>query len=148
MDAAGQRPFFAYAPVQTDKTAESMAEIAKEIAGIRSGGAMPPTDEELAKVIDKKVLTLPGRWETNDAVIGDIVEMVRFGLPEDHWQTFEGEVRGLTLADLTREADRVLQPGGMVWVVVGDRAKIEDAVRALALGELRFLDADGNPAGG
>jgi zinc protease len=144
MDAAAQRPFFAYAPVQTDKTAESMAEIAKEISGIRGGGGMPPTDEELAKIVDKKVLTLPGRWETNDAVMGDIVEMVRFGLPDDHWETFEGEVRGLTLDDLTREADRVLQPDGMVWVVVGDRAKIEDAVRALDLGEIRFLDADGN----
>ena len=144
-DATGQRPYVAYAPVQTDKTAESMAEIAKEIEGIRSGGEMPPTDEELAKVIDQNVLTLPGRWETNGAVMGDIVEMVRFGLAEDHWDRFEGEVRGLTLGDISTEADRVLKPDGMIWVVVGDRARIEEGVRALEFGDVRFLDADGNP---
>jgi len=30
-------------------------------------------------------------------------------------------------------------------VVVGDRAKIESGVRELNFGEIRFIDADGNP---
>ncbi|MBZ0115080.1 MAG: insulinase family protein, partial [Thermoanaerobaculia bacterium] len=70
-DAVGQRPFIAYAPVQTDKTSESMAEILSEIRGIRSGGTRPATAEELAKIKDQKTLTLPGRWETNNAVLND-----------------------------------------------------------------------------
>jgi hypothetical protein len=32
-------------------------------------------------------------------------------------------------------------------VVVGDLAKIEAPVRKLNLGEVKILDADGNPAG-
>ena len=144
LDTAAQRPFFAYAPVQTDKTAESVAEINKEISGIR-GDAMPPTEEELAKIKDKKTLTLPGRWETNDAVQGDIMEMQRFGLPDDFWATYAANVRALSLDDISEQATRVLQPGKMIWVVVGDRARIEDKIRALNLGEIRFLDADGNP---
>jgi zinc protease len=32
-----------------------------------------------------------------------------------------------------------------VWVVVGDRAKIEAGIRQLGLGEVKFLDANGNP---
>ena len=147
-DAAGQRPFIILAPVQTDRTAESMAEIDKEIGSIRSGGDQPPTAEELARVKDQRTLTLPGRWETNRAVMADIVEMVRFGLPEDYWATFAGAVRGLSLAEIRAEADRVLQPDRMIWVVVGDRARIEESVRALDLGEIRFLDADGNRIGG
>ena len=144
LDTAAQRPFIALAPVQTDKTAESVAEINKEISGIRSD-AMPPTEDELAKIKDKKTLTLPGRWETNDAVQGDIMEMQRFGLPDNYWDTYAQTVRALTLADVSAQAERVLQPGKMIWVVVGDRAKIEDKIRALDLGEMRFLDADGNP---
>ncbi len=144
MNAAAQRPFIAYAPVQTDKTAESMAEIDKEISGISSDAA-PPNEEELAKIKNKTTLTLPGRWETNGAVLGDIVEMVRFGLPDDHWSKYAETVRALTLADVTAQARRVLQPGKMTWVVVGDRAKIEGTIRALGLGEIRFIDADGNP---
>jgi zinc protease len=145
-DAAGQRPFFVYASVQTDKTKESMAEIQKELTGIRSGGQLPPTGDELARIKDKKTLTLPGRWETNGAVMADIVEMVRFGLPEQHWDTFAGEVRALTLDDVRGQADRVLQPDHMVWVVVGDRAQVEERVRELGLGEIRHIDADGNPS--
>jgi zinc protease len=77
--------------------------------------------------------------------MADIVEMVRFGLPEQHWDTFAGEVRALTLDDVRGQADRVLQPDHMVWVVVGDRAQVEERVRELGLGEIRHIDADGNP---
>jgi zinc protease len=147
-DTAAQRPLIVYAPVQTDKTAEAMAEIRREITGIRSGGDMPATEDELAKIKDKRTLTLPGRWETNSAVMADIVEIVRFGLPEDHWATFADSVRALDLASVSSQADRVLQPDKMIWVVVGDRAKIEETIDDLGLGEIRLLDADGNPVDG
>jgi zinc protease len=145
VDAAAQRPFFVYSSVQSDKTAEALAEIRKELVGIRPGGERPPTPEELDKVKDQKTLTLPGRWETNSAVLNDIVEMVRFGLDENYWDEFPGEVRALTLADIEAQAGAVLQPDRTVWVVVGDRAEIEPGVRELGLGEIRFIDADGNP---
>jgi zinc protease len=146
-DTAAQRPFIVYAPVQTDKTAEALAEIRKELAGIRPGGERPVTQEELDKVKDQKTLTLPGRWETNEAVLNDIVEMVRFDLDEDYWDTFPGKVRALTLDDVADQAEAALRPDQTVWVVVGDREKIESGVRALDLGEIRFIDADGQPAG-
>ncbi len=147
-DTAAQRPFVVYAPVQTDKTAEAMAEIQKEITGIRGGGDKPATSDELAKVKDQKTLTLPGRWETNGAVMADIVEIVRFGLDEGHWSTYADQVRALDLGSVGSQADRLLQPDRMIWVVVGDRAKIEEGVDALGLGEIRLLDADGNPVDG
>ncbi|MCY3972293.1 MAG: pitrilysin family protein [Acidobacteria bacterium] len=148
LDAAGQRPYYAFAPVQTDRTAESMAEIDKEVRGIRSGGSRPPTADELAKVTDQNTLTLPGRWETNGAVMASLIEMTRFDLPDDYWDTFADNVRGIGLSDVSGEADRVLQPDNLVWIVVGDRVRIEEKIRALDLGEMRFLDADGNPVEG
>ena len=57
-------------------------------------------------------------------------------------------MRGLNLAEIRAEADRVLQPDRMIWVVVGDRARIEQSIRELDLGEIRFIDADGNPVEG
>ena len=44
IDAAGQRPFFVFAPVQTDRTAESMAEIDMEISSTAAAatGRRPP----------------------------------------------------------------------------------------------------------
>ena len=147
IDTAGQRPFLVLAPVQTDRTAESMAEIDRELGSIRTGGDQPPTADELARVKDQRTLTLPGRWETNGAVMADIVQLVRFGLPDDYWETYAAAVRELTLAEIRAEADRVLQPDRLIWVVVGDRERIEESIRELDLGPIRFLDADGNPEG-
>jgi zinc protease len=37
-----------------------------------------------------------------------------------------------------------VHPDKLIWVVVGDRAKVESGIRELNLGELHLLDADGN----
>ena len=50
-----------------------------------------------------------------------------------------------TVKDLTRAADTVVHPDQLVWVVVGDRAKIEPGIRALMWGDIQLLDADGKP---
>ena len=143
IDAQGQRPFLAYAPVQTDKTPESIAEIVSEVTAI--GGERPPTDEEVQRAKDKNTLTLAGRWETAGAVSGSLAEMVRFGLPDDYWRTYPDKVRSLSDSEIAGAAD-IIKPEGMVWVVVGDREKIEAGIAELGLGDIEYLDADGNPA--
>jgi zinc protease len=142
-DARGQRPFIVYAPVQTDKTKESLAEVVKELRGLVSD--RPVTPEELAKAQANLTLSLPGQWETIGAVGGSIEEIVRFDLPHDYYSTFASNVRALQVADVATAARETVQPDKIVWVVVGDRAKIEAGVRELNLGPLHFLDADGRP---
>ena len=142
-DARGQRPFVVFAPVQTDKTKESMAEIDKEMRGIL--GANPPTAEELKKVQANETLSLPGSRETMTEVANSIETLVEYGLPDDYYDTYAGRVRALQVSDIEAIAKRVVRPDNLVWVVVGDRAKIEAGVRELNLGEVKFLDADGKP---
>jgi zinc protease len=143
LDARGERPFFAYAPVQTDRTAEALAEIRNEIRGIT--GERPVTAEELARVKRTEVLTLPGRWETAGAVAGALAESVRFGLPEDYWQRYAAGVEAVSLAEVDRVAKAGIRPDGQVYVVVGDRAKIEPGLKTLGFAEIRAIDADGQP---
>ncbi|MBT8085532.1 MAG: insulinase family protein [Woeseia sp.] len=140
-DTAAQRPFIAYAPVQTDKTSESIVEIQREMNGIL--GDNPPTEEELNKVKDNNTLSLPGRWETSSAVLRDIDEIVTYGLPDNYWDTYAASVRGLSLADVNAAAESVVKPENAIWVIVGDRAKIESGIRGLELGEITSLDTDG-----
>lgn len=141
--ARGQRPFIVYAPVQTDKTGASMAELQKELTGVT--GSKPVTVDELARAKNLLTLTLPGDWETNGAVGGAIVTQVANGLPADYWDTYTGKVQGLTLEQVNQAAGEVVHPKQMVWVVVGDRAKIEAEVKAQNLGPIHYIDADGNP---
>ena len=143
VDAKGQRPFLAFAPVQTDKTRESMAEVQKELEAIC--GPRPVSEEELARVKGKKVLELPGTWETNGAVLGSIAEMVRFDLDADYFDKYADSVRALSVGQVGATAKEMLHPDKLIWVVVGDRSEIEANIRALGLGEISLLDADGNP---
>jgi zinc protease len=141
--ARGQRPFVVYAPVQTDKTKESMVEIDKELRGIL--GKRPITADELKKAQENQTLELPGRWETMGAVAGSIGEIVRFGLPDDYFTTFPDKVRALNVEDLVKAAQQVVHADQLAWIVVGDRAKIEPGIRELGWGEIHLLDADGKP---
>ncbi|HXV77466.1 MAG TPA: pitrilysin family protein [Candidatus Polarisedimenticolaceae bacterium] len=143
VDAKGQRPFIAFAPVQSDKTAESMQELAKELSEILDD--RPIEQGELDKVQANRILRLPGSWETSGEVASAIREIVEFGLPLDYYNSFAAEVRALQLADVQQAAERVVKPDGVTWVVVGDRSQIEQAIRGLGWADVKLLDADGNP---
>jgi zinc protease len=140
-DARGPRPFLAYAPVQTDKTKESVQELLKEMRGIR--GERPVTADELKAAQDSLTLSLPGQWETSQAVVGSIEEIVTFGFDDHYFDGYAGKVRATTLVD-TKTAAEVVQPDKLIWVIAGDRAKIEPGLRELGLGEVKAIDADGN----
>jgi zinc protease len=144
-DARSQRPFFAVAPVQTDKTKESLAEMNKEFRGIV--GSHLIAEDELAKIQANETLKLPGSRETLGAVGQSIVELVQFGLPDDYYDTYAGKVRALKTSDVNLAAKEVVRPDNLIWIVVGDRAKIETGVRELKLGEVRLMDAEGKIGG-
>jgi zinc protease len=143
LGTSGPRPYLGITSVQADKTKEALAEFLKELRGIR--GEKPVTQDELAMAQSSLTLSLPGRWETARAVAGSIGEIVRFRLGDDYFQGYAGRVRQVTVKDVA-EAARLLQPSETVWVVVGDRAKIEAGLKELGLGAPRLLDADGNGA--
>ena len=142
-DARGPRLFYASAPVQSDKTKESLQEIQKELSGIV--GARPVTADELAAAKGSLTLALPGRWETGNAVAGSVVEVVTYGLGDGYYDAYAGKVVALT-PEQVASAAKFIQPDQVVWVVVGDRAKIEKGLSELGLGDPVILDADGNPA--
>jgi zinc protease len=140
-DARSQRPFYAVAPVQTDKTKESLVEMNKEFRGIV--GDHPIGADELAKIQANETLKLPGSRETLAALGQSVVDLVQFGLPDDYYDTYAGKVRALKTSDVSAAAKEVVRPDNLVWIVVGDRAKIEPGVRELNLGEFRLMDTDG-----
>lgn len=142
MGARGQRPFVVYASVQTDKTKESMIEIKKELEQMVT--TKPPTEEELNKNKQNEVLSLPGSWETMRAVLGSIVTMVKYNLPDDYYKNYPNKLKSLSLDDVKRATNKVIKPDRLVWVVVGDRSKIESGIRELNFGEIHFVDGDGN----
>ena len=120
-------------------------ELRQELTGILS--QRPATPDEVARAKSELTLSLPGSWETMGAVAGSLSDIVTFGLDDRYFDTYGDRVRAQDSATVTAAARAVIHPDRLVWVVVGDRSKIEAGIRELKLGEIRFIDADGKPLG-
>ncbi|NUO62574.1 MAG: insulinase family protein [Gemmatimonadaceae bacterium] len=143
IDARGQRMWMVMAPVQTDKTKESLQEAIKEVTG--AVGDRPLTAAEIADAKDRSIKTLAGRWETGAAVAGALGDIVEYGLPDDYYATYADQVKNASDAQINAVGKKLVDPNDLVWVVVGDREKIEPGIRALGIGQIVLLDADGRP---
>ena len=141
--AVGQRMWRATAPVQIDKAGESVAEIRREIAEF-FGGSRGTSAEELARQQKGLTLSLPGAYETAGSVLATIGSNVLYGRPDDYVFRRKAEIEAITPAQVDAAA-KTLDPGAITWVVVGDLAKTEAPIRALKLGEVTILDAEGKP---
>jgi len=139
--AKGQRPWILSAAVQIDRTAESMAEIRREIAQFT--GDQPATEEEVDKIRSNRIRGLPGRYETGAAVLGAISGIVSYERPDDYVIRAQQRIEAMTLEQV-RDAATSLDADALTWVIIGDLAQIEAPVRELGLGEVVVLDADGN----
>jgi zinc protease len=133
------RPFYVYTQVQTDKTAETMKEIAKELLGIYH--EQPITDSEFKQNRSAQALRLSGKWETLDHVMASLTEIVLFQLPVDYFQTIAQRVNSVTCTEARQAALQILRPKNITWIIVGDRSKIEAEVQKTGLGEIRLQEA-------
>jgi zinc protease len=141
--AEGQRIWFSDSPVQTDKTADALRELAREYVDI--SGARPVTQQELKQAQDNATLGLPGEFETVGQLSNAYAAILQYHLPEDYYNTYTAKALAATPAQIDALAKRLILPKQLVWIVVGDMSKIEAGIRALNLGEVRRIDADGKP---
>ncbi len=128
-------PFFAYAGVQTDKTADALREFFVELDGIQK----PVGAEELGKAKNYVALGFPSEFETTRNLAQKLEELIVYNLPEETYENFVGAVTSVTAEQVQQAAARYIQPGRLAVVVVGDRAVIEPGITALGLGPLRVV---------
>jgi zinc protease len=139
--ARGPQIFGAYADIERDHTADAAREMQKELDGI--AGSRPLSAKEIEAAKKAQVLALPGEFESAPGVVGAAAHIVEFGLPDRYWQDYVPRVEGLSAAQLQTAAGKLVKPGALTWVVVGDLSRIEPAMRRLKLGEVKVLDGDG-----
>lgn len=133
------RPFYVATQVQTDKTVETMREIAKEVNDICHD--RPLADSEFQHVRNAQALRLSGKWETLDHVMDSLVELVTFRLPDDYFQTAAQRAASVSCPEAQQAALQTIQPKNLTWIIVGDRAKLEAVLTASGLGEIRLQNA-------
>jgi len=132
----GVGPFFAGGAIRTDATAPATQELFKEVTRIREEELKP---EELQKAKDSFSKTLVGLFETTRETASTIGQQFVFGLPVEYYRDLPAQIDKVTGADALRAAKQYLHPEATIVVGVGDRAKIEPALKQLNVGPINVV---------
>ena len=127
--------------VRTDVTGAALVDIWKEIEGMR---ARPMGAAELARVRNARLLSLPGAFDTNQAVVGAYAANWSVGLPLAAVTDEPRQLAAVTAATALKAARDHLDPSRLIVVAVGDKAKVLPQLDALGR-KAEMRDAEGRP---
>src|SRR5206468_9325427 len=86
-------PFLLIAPVQADRTGESVAELLQQVKGIIGSNGV--TGAELQQAVATQVGALPGEFETGSAVLAAMQQMAMFHRPDAYYEQLPAKYRAL-----------------------------------------------------
>jgi zinc protease len=135
----GLGPFVLQMSVQTEVTAAAITEGLREITLIR--GEKPATEAERDLAVASLTLGYPRGFETAQQVARAVAQLALHRLPDSYFEDFVPAVSRLSVADVTRVAERYLDPSRLVTLIVGDHDLIAASLPTLNLGEPVILDA-------
>jgi len=141
-NSSGDMTFRSSGQVQTDKTAQSMQEIKREMEEFAS--SRPATEDEVDRIKLNQTRSLPGSFATNSGFLGSMISSRNYGLPFDYAESSADRIADVRLEDIHAAARDILESEKLTWLVVGDLEEIEDEVRELNYGEVEVWDAYGN----
>ena len=119
------------APVQWDKTGESIKALRQNM--VEFLGPKGVTPAELERTKNGSIRELPGSFETAGDVLGAMQRNELYDRPDNFYETIADRYRAMTAADLDKAARAVLKPDQFLWVVVGDAAKVRPQLEGLGL---------------
>jgi zinc protease len=126
-----QVPYIINAPVQADRTGDSIRELISQINAFNSTNGV--TEAEHVRTINGSVRQLPGSFETAGAVLGALRSNQLYRRPDNYWESVASRYRAMTAADMDRAARAVIDPSDFVWVVVGDASVVRPQLEGLGL---------------
>ena len=133
------------ASVVRDHTADSIAEILKEIKDVK--GDRPLTADELNDARGGMVGGWPLNFEQPGHLLGELATVWRYGLPEDWVSGWPDRIRAVTPEAAQQALSQRLSADDLTIVVVGDATVIRPSLEALGL-PIIDVDTDGKPTAG
>ena len=134
-------PFLMATAAQTDKTAEVLSELLKELTGLLKG--IPP--EETTRAKEEIALQFPRTFEAAGRIsnrLKAVESMLVYGLPDDYYARYVPAIQAVSAADVQRVAQQYIQPDHLTMVIVGARKTIEQPLRAMNLGSIKDVSVD------
>ncbi|WOF43954.1 insulinase family protein [Sphingopyxis indica] len=130
-DDEGRVTWVATAPVQADRTGDSIKALREDLAAYL--GDKGTTAEELERTINGSVRALPGSFETSGDVLGGMRSIVKFGRADDYYEKLPAIYEAMTAPAIDGAARQALSVDDLVYVVVGDAATVKPQLDGLGL---------------
>ncbi|HYV96893.1 MAG TPA: pitrilysin family protein [Gemmatimonadaceae bacterium] len=134
-------PFMASAEIRDTVTGAALVEFMKELENIRK----PVPADELAKAKKYLQLGLPADFETTGQIAGQMATYALFGLPLNEPSQAVAKIGAVSTADVTRVANKYLDPSKMAIVIAGDAKRIVPLLKATGIGPVEMRDSYGKP---
>ena len=133
--------FIVQAPVQADRTGDSLVELRKDIGAFLTTKGL--TAAEVDWTTKGSARELPGSFESSGEVLDGLVQTITYGRPDTYYETLADRYRAMTVSGLDQAARGALRADRMTWVVVGDRKVVEPQLAKLGL-PVEIVAAGGN----
>src|SRR6185436_10793366 len=134
-DNRGAGPLIVGSMVRTDATGPALAEMMKEVKGMKEA---PVTEDELKLARESIARSLPALFTTSESTVGTVANLYLFDQSPDYYQTLPERLASLTAAEVFEATREHLSPDAMKVIAVGDRKLIEGPIRKLNLGRITF----------
>ncbi|RZJ02453.1 MAG: insulinase family protein [Brevundimonas sp.] len=129
--AEHQTPYLISAPVQSNRTGESIAVLIDQYNGFLSDRGVTAAERE--RIVNGNVRQLPGSFETSAAVLNALRTNALYNRPDNYWETLAPRYESLTTEQMDAAARQALDGSKFVWVVVGDAASVRPQLESLGL---------------
>src|SRR6185503_17262504 len=107
--------------------------VQKELRDI--AGARPIRGDEFASIMRTQTLGLPGRFATLASLENAATQLINYRYADDYYPTYGKRVIKLADGELAAAARKFIRPSEVIWIVIGDVARVEPGIRELKLGE-------------
>ena len=124
-------PYVVNAPVQADRTGDSIRVLMEQINGFNSANGV--TESEHVRTINGNIRQLPGAYETAGSILGALRSNDLYDRPDNYWEAVAPRYRAMTAAEMDAAARAVVDPSEFVWVVVGDASVVRPQLEGLGL---------------
>lgn len=126
-----QVPYVITAPVQSDRTGDSIRVLREMIDAFRTTQGV--SEGEHTRTINGNIRQLPGAYETAASILGALRSNDLYDRPDNYWEAVAGRYRAMSAADMDTAARAVIDPSRFVWVVVGDASVVRPQLNQLGL---------------
>ena len=120
--------FYVEAATKSGSTVAATQAMLEEITRLKTA---PPTPAELSKAKDQVLNSFIFHYDSPDKTLNEQVTLAFYGYPADTLEKYKSGIEKVTAADVSRVANKYIDPSKLAIIVVGNEAQIKPKLDAL-----------------